>query len=115
MLCELSPVLAEAAQKILVESADMTFVGEEMLRQVEHSVRSRRLDALLLGSASPADPEPSRHLLDENPLLKIVCVAPDGREAVLQERRFDRTRIENVSFDRIISALRVACAAEGAG
>jgi hypothetical protein len=115
MLCGLTPVLAEATRKILDDSADMSCAGEKTFHEVERNVSSKEFDALLLGAAEPAAPEPSRHLLDKNPRLKIVCVAPDGRDVVLQERRLDRSRIENVSFDRIFAALRDACAAEGVG
>jgi hypothetical protein len=115
MLCELTPVLAEASRKLLDETADMSCAGAETLAQVEQSVMSRQFDALLLGATDPDAAEPSRQLLDGNPQLKIMCVSPDGRQAVLQERRLDRIRIENVSFDRIFEALRDACAAESAG
>jgi hypothetical protein len=74
-----------------------------------------RFDALLLGAAVPVAAEPCRRLLDANPHLKIVCLVPDGREAVLQERRLDRIHIENASFELILAALRDRCAVEKAG
>lgn len=115
MLCEMTPILREAARNILDDSPDMTCVGDETLAQVEQRLQSKQFDAMLLGTLAPGADEPGRHLLDINPLLKIVCVSPDGREAVLQERRLDRIRIKNVSFDRILAALREACAPERIG
>jgi hypothetical protein len=115
MLCGLTPVLAEASRKILGESTDMSYAGDESLGRVEQAAKSRQFDALLLGATVPGAAEPSLRLLDANPVLKIVCVSPDGRQAVLQERRLDRIEIANVSFDRIFSALRDACAMERAG
>jgi hypothetical protein len=115
MLCELTPVLAEASKTVLEASTDMTCAGDQPLAQVEHDVTSGRFDALLLGATVPAAAEPSRRLLVANPQLKIVCIAPDGREAVLQERRLDRIQIENVSFELIFAALRDSCAAEKVG
>src|SRR4051794_35191314 len=112
MLCELSPVLDEASRKLLRKAADMSCVGAESLIEVELDVMSGDYDALFLGVIDPGGDEPSRHLLDGNPQLKIICVSPDGRQAVLQERRLDRRQIENASFDRIFAALRAAYAAE---
>ncbi len=115
MLCGLTPVLADATRTVLDDTADMSFVGDEALQQVEQAARSKQFDALLLGATTPAAADPSRYLLDRNPLLKIVCISPDGREAVLQERRLDRVEIDNVSFDRIFTALRDAFDAEQGG
>ena len=114
-MCGLTPVLADAARTVLDESADMSYVGDELLDQVEQGAPSKEFDALLLGAAAPAAADPSRHLLDTNPLLKIVCISPDGRKAVLQERRLNRVEIDNVSFDRIFTALRDAFDAEQGG
>ena len=115
MLCGLTPVLANAARTVLDDLADMSFVGDDLLVQVERRARSQEFDALLLGATTPAAADPSRHLLDTNPLLKIVCISPDGREAVLQQRRLDRDEIDTISFDRIFTSLRDAFEAEQRG
>lgn len=115
MLSELTPVLTDAFRRILDDSVELCCAGDKSLTQVERGASSKQFDALLLGAANPAAIEPSGRLLEQNPLLKIVCVSPDAREAVLQERRLHCSRIENVSVDRIFSALRDACAREGLG
>ena len=114
MLCELTPVLAAASRQLLDEAADLTYAGTETRAELELDIASGRFDALLLGASEPSASEPSRHLLDKDPHLKIMCVSPDGRQAVLHERRLERTWIENVSFDRLFESIRDACATEKA-
>lgn len=112
MLCDLTPVLALASRQRLDEAEDLTCVGAETLAELELDLESARFDALLLGASEPHATEPSRHLLDGNPRLKIMCVSPDGRQAVLHERRLERMWIKNVSFDRLFDSIRDACESE---
>jgi len=108
MLSDLSPVLGAAMRQVVEGSAELSLAGEAGSAELdlEHA------DALLLGTETPFAGAGVVGLLDEHPRLKIVCITPDGRHAVLHERRLDSIEVTDVSFATIFATLRTACAAE---
>lgn len=122
MLSELSPVI-DAAMRHLIADGDggelgfagddeSGFTGDAAGRTLCAELHAHHTDALLLGTNTPFATGAVVRLLDEHPRLKIVCITPDGRHAVLHERRLGRIEVADVSFATIFATLRTACAAE---
>lgn len=112
LLGELPTVLAEASERLIAASADLTCTGRSSLADALDAVSRSQSDALILTTDDPASPSSTRMLLDAAPQLKIVCVARDGRVAALHERPMTVVRVQELGFESIFAALRRACALE---
>lgn len=112
MLSELPPVLDVAMRTVIDDAEELACVGHAPWTGVLAELAAHPADALVLGTLTPFATRGIIGLLDEHPRLKIVCVSPDGRHAVLQERHFEQIELTDVSLSMIFDAIRTACSAE---
>jgi hypothetical protein len=112
MLSELPPVLNLAMRTVIDDAEGLACAGDAPWPGVRAELAAHPADALVLGTLTPLATRGIVELLDEHPRLKIVCVSPDGRHAVLQERRFEQVELTEDSLAMIFDAIRTACAAE---
>lgn len=108
LLADLPTVLAEASERLISESADLTCTGRSSIDDLLGDLARHDSDAVVLTTADPLSRSSTCALLDAHPRLKIVCVAPDNRTAALHERRLSVVRVQDLGFESIFAAIRRA-------
>ena len=98
-------MLREIVRDSVTRQRDMEVVGEfgrreEFLRAVEG------IDVAIIGAREPDDSTLARQVLRASPSTRVLIVAMNGGSAVLWELRPHKVRLDDVSPESLIKAIR---------
>jgi DNA-binding NarL/FixJ family response regulator len=104
-------MLSDVIRKLIDRQPDMEVLGEVL----------DPIDLLLVTRATPVDivivtpleangePRICRHLFAEHPHLKILTMSATGEAACLYQSGCDKKRLNDVSWQLILGAIRESC------
>jgi DNA-binding NarL/FixJ family response regulator len=103
-------MLREIVRDSVTRQSDMEIVGDfgernEFLEAVE------RVDVAIIGTRQPDDSRLAHQVLEASPHTKVLIIATNGGSAALWELRPYKVRLDDVSPESLIRAIRAG--AEG--
>ena len=106
VLVGLPRMLRDIIEQAVTPEPDMVIVSDPREPSLAATVERTGADFVILGR--DAGPTEVDGLLCENPRLRVLAVAGDGREAFLYELRPTRTPLGEISPRTIVDAIRSA-------
>jgi DNA-binding NarL/FixJ family response regulator len=105
VLVELQPMLREIVRDSVTRQADLEIVGDygktdEFLEAV------KGVDVAIIGARQPDDSTLAREVLQASPSTRVLLIAMNGGSAVLWELRPYKVRLDDVSPESLIRAIR---------
>ena len=100
-------LLREIVETMVAAQPDMIVAGQvKRSESVAAAARRVRADIVVLGDSLREHGEVPRRMLNEDPRLKLLAVAGDGRQAMLYEMRLHQAVIDDVSPGSLADAIR---------
>jgi DNA-binding NarL/FixJ family response regulator len=105
VLADLQPMLREIVRDSVTRQPDLEIVGDfgktdEFLEAVKGA------DVAIVGARQPDDSTLARQVLEASPSTKVLIIAMNGGSAVLWELRPYKVRLDDVSPESLIRAIR---------
>ena len=113
LLVAMPSMLREIVEGILASEPDMIVVRDvRRAETIAAAAKRLRADVVILGESHASSGEEPWRALNEDPHLRVLSIAEDGRRATRYELRPHRSVIEEVSSMSLIEAIRVALTRE---
>jgi DNA-binding NarL/FixJ family response regulator len=105
---ELPGMLRDIVTRLLAAEDDLEVVGEGDRGDLSSALAQFGADVVVLGCDDPEAPELGQRVLRAHPLLKVLAVATECRQAVLHELRPHRTVLGELTPESLLAAIRSA-------
>ena len=98
--------MLDMLKHVVASESDMAVVGQVGDDDLLTAAKRKRADVVLVGQKAEEDPDDYCQLLLQQPRLKVLAIAADGKTGSLYELRPRRTSLCEISAAALCKAIR---------